>query len=123
MSSQSPMPFLDRVSCMQIYYPDDDEAGEGQWWSGSVAADMLEPEEAQAAIEDPWSCEGLWERFVVHWAEPPVSLCMVYVAALWMAEVGFAPCVSMAQKHLHLQPPPTLRLERPSASLLPVCPS
>lgn len=123
MSSQSPMPFLDRVSCMQIYYPDDDEAGEGQWWSGSVAADMLEPEEAQAAIEDPWSCEGLWERFVVHWAEPPVSPCMVYVAALWMAEIGFAPCVSMAQKHLHLQPPPTLRLERPSASLLPVCPS
>ena len=57
---------------MQIYYPDEEEAGDGQWWSGSVAADMLEPEEAQAAVQDPWSCEGLWERFVVHWAEPPV---------------------------------------------------
>lgn len=58
----------------QIYYPDEEEAGEGQWWSGSVAADMLEPEEAQAALGDPWACDGLWERFVVHWAEPPVSL-------------------------------------------------
>ena len=57
---------------MQIYYPDEEEAGDGQWWSGSVAADMLEPEEAQAAVQDCWSCEGLWERFVVHWAEPPV---------------------------------------------------
>ena len=57
---------------LQIYYPDEEEAGEGQWWSGSVAADMLEPDEAQAALQDPWSCEGLWERYVVHWAEPPV---------------------------------------------------
>ena len=46
--------------------------GRGQWWSGSVAADMLEPEETRAALQDPWSCEGLWERYVVHWAEPPV---------------------------------------------------
>ena len=57
---------------MQIYYPDEEEAGQGQWWNGSVAADMLDPEEAAAASADPWAAEGLWERYVVHWAEPPV---------------------------------------------------
>lgn len=63
---------LTALCTVQIYYPDEEDAGDGQWWSGSVAADMLEPEEAQAALQDAWSCEGLWERFVVHWAEPPV---------------------------------------------------
>ncbi len=70
------------LCAVQIYYPDEEEAGDGQWWSGSVAADMLEPEEAQAAMQQPWSCEGLWERFVVHWAEPPVGGPSSQLAAL-----------------------------------------
>ena len=60
------------LELMQIYYPEEEEAGQGQWWNGSVAADMLDPEEAAAASADPWAVEGLWERYVVHWAEPPV---------------------------------------------------
>ena len=57
-----------------MYFPDD-EPGRGQWWSGKVVLDQrsfLEPEEAAAQLASPWACEVHWERFCIHWDEPPV---------------------------------------------------
>ena len=62
--------------CMgpQSYYPDD-EPGHGQWWSGAVIMDQatfLDEAEVAQQLANAWASEVHWERFTIHWDEPPV---------------------------------------------------
>ena len=76
VSPNVPKQLLSVSSCLwQSYYPDE-EPGHGQWWSGAVIMDQAsfldEVEAAAQSAAGPWASEVNWERFTIHWDEPPV---------------------------------------------------
>lgn len=97
-----------------MYFPDD-EPGRGQWWSGKVVLDQrsfLEPEEAAAQLASPWACDVHWERFLIHWDEPPVRAAPLYpeygcasMQRTALLPSGSSAVIAQGQLQLELKPP------------------